>query len=78
MSHLKVGLTVLIDDMRFPNEYHLIKELGGECWLIKRPGNATTTSHPSEGGLDGYSFDRVLNNNFAEERLFKLHVASKF
>ena len=29
---------VAFDDVRFPNEAEMIRRLGGELWLVDRPG----------------------------------------
>lgn len=55
---------VVIDDVRFLNEYTAIRELGGEVWNIHRPdaGNLDTY-HVSEGALNGNLFDRYILND---------------
>lgn len=58
-----LGRSVVIDDVRFPNEADLIRSLGGELWHIERPTAELTTSHASEGSLADYSFDRYLLND---------------
>lgn len=58
------GLNVVVDDMRFPNEWDVVKEMGGECWYITRPrANRYTTTHASEGALNQHGFDRRLIND---------------
>lgn len=54
---------VVVDDVRFPNEAELIRRLGGEMWLVERPGVQVSTSHTSEGGLNGHTFDYTLSNS---------------
>jgi hypothetical protein len=62
--YLSSHLSVVCDDVRYPNEADLIRELGGELWLITRPGTRRGTSHPSEGSLDDFPyFDRRLVNS---------------
>lgn len=54
------------DDLRFPNEFDLIKELGGEAWRVtsERPGFVPPdASHASDGLLEGFPFDRHLRND---------------
>ncbi len=61
---LELGISVVCDDVRFPNEAALIRRLGGEVWHLSRPGTGRNTTHASEGGLDDYPlFDRHLVNN---------------
>lgn len=59
---LNDGWRVVVDDMRFENEYEAIKELGGATVMVTRPGLVETTGHPSEGLLDRHPFDHVLGN----------------
>jgi hypothetical protein len=68
LSHARVmrekGFHVVIDDMRFSNEYVAILKNGGHVWKIERPGAPKpATGHPSEGLLDDFPFDRVIVNN---------------
>jgi hypothetical protein len=53
--------TVLIPDVRYPNEYKAIKDLGGEVWRVERP-NIELMDHISETVLDDYTFDKVISN----------------
>ena len=57
------GGSVVIDDVRFPNEAAMIRDLGGELWRIERPGIAYDGDHSSEGGLEGITPDRVIVND---------------
>lgn len=54
---------VVADDVRFPNEAQLIRDMGGQLWCIVRPGVEAATTHASEGGLAGWEFDRVIVND---------------
>ena len=65
------GIDVVVDDVRFPNEARTIRELGGELWLIQRPGVLRTTTHASEGGLDHFDFDREFINDSTLSRLYQ-------
>lgn len=47
---------VVCDDVRFPNEAELIRELGGVVVLVSRPG-LVQMSHASEGGLPAELID---------------------
>lgn len=63
-EHLRSGLSVVCDDVRFPNEAQLVRSLGGELWLITRPGVERQGSHASEGALDDFPyFDRRIVND---------------
>lgn len=61
---LWAGVSVVADDVRFPEEADLIRSLGGEVWLIDRPGVRYEGSHASEGGLRDYPhFSEILTND---------------
>ena len=57
------GGSVAVDDVRFPNEAAMIRDLGGELWRIDRPGVTYNGSHESEGGLEDITPDRVIVND---------------
>jgi hypothetical protein len=51
----------IVDDMRYENEYQKLRELG--FTMIKLVGRGELTSaHGSEGNLDAYPFDYVIEN----------------
>lgn len=54
---------VVIDDLRFPNEYDAIRAEGGQVWRIYRPGQEPTNGHPSEGLLEDREFDEKITND---------------
>lgn len=61
---LRAGVPVVVTDVRFPNEYKLIRELGGECWYVDRPqAPRPAKAHPSDGALDGDWFELRLRNS---------------
>ena len=70
LSFLERGIDVVVDDVRFLNEAALIRKLGGEVWCVERPSAVRTTSHASEGSLDGFHFDRRIVN---DSSLFELY-----
>lgn len=63
------GGSVVLDDVRFPNEAAMIRELGGELWRIDRPGVSYDGSHSSEGGLEDITPDRVIVNDGTIDQL---------
>lgn len=72
IEHLRnKGHKVVVDDMRFLNEIEAIRSLGGRTLKLTRPSaSSTTTSHPSEGALDGLDvFDYWLLNKGSLEDL---------
>lgn len=54
---------MVIDDVRFPNEFYKIKKEGGILLRVNRPSAKKPNKHPSEGGLDALAFDGIINNN---------------
>lgn len=60
--HRDAGRSVVIDDMRFPNEYDLVLAEGGEARRIVRPGAVVTSTHVSEGQLDGIHMPEIWNH----------------
>lgn len=63
-EHIRAGMHVVCDDVRFPNEANLVRQLGGELWMVTRPGVQRCGTHASEGGLDNFPyFDRRLCND---------------
>lgn len=64
------GLGVVIDDVRFPNEAALIKEMGGVLWRIDRPGVAPPSTHASDNALSDYTdWDYEITNSGTLEEL---------
>jgi len=65
---------VCVDDCRFPNEFEMIKSLGGQVWKIHRPNHSVAssiTSHASEHALDSHEFDCVVCNDSDVSNLYK-------
>lgn len=64
------GKSVVIDDLRFDNEFEAIKRAGGDCWRVWRPGaQRNSTAHPSEGLLESMRFDRHIINDATLDHL---------
>lgn len=62
--HTRNGHHVVVDDVRFPNEAALIRQIGGQLWRIHRPDSPELdASHRSDGALDDFAFDRVIDND---------------
>ena len=57
--------TIIVDDVRFPNEADAIQRLGGRLWYIDRPGiDVSTATHASDNALSDYSyFSQYLIND---------------
>jgi hypothetical protein len=54
---------LVITDVRFINEAEAIKNRGGQIWRVIRPGVTAVNSHISETQMDGYSYDRIVDNS---------------
>lgn len=73
MTRIKVaGLlarnrSVVIDDMRFFNEFDLVAEFGGVPVRVIRPGIADATGHRSEGELAAVPMDTLANSSTIED-----------
>lgn len=67
------GVSVVADDLRFPNEMEALKRLGGKSWRVERPGSVIpkSASHESEGRLSLMTFDRLINNEGCVKELYK-------
>ena len=63
------GGSVVIDDVRFPNEAAMIRDLGGELWRIDRPGVIYSGDHSSEGGLEDIIPHQVIINDGTIDQL---------
>lgn len=66
---LDEGKSVVIDDLRFPNEYALLRRAGGHPVRIKRAGTALVGSSRYEGLLDNMHFDAIIENDGTLEDL---------
>ena len=60
----KAPETVLVSDVRFPNECEAIQALGGKVIRLTRAPFADEDQHSSEMALDGYTkFDAIIDND---------------
>lgn len=60
------GGSVVIDDVRFPNEAVLIKKHGGQLWRVERPDATAASEHPSDTSMADWvleDFDEVIYNS---------------
>ena len=69
------GFSVIFDDVRFPNEAEMIRRLGGEQWLVDRPGVVYEGEHASEGALVDVLPDVVVHNSGSLEHLREVVAA---
>lgn len=68
---------VVVDDVRFENEFSAIREMGGKMWFVRRPVELLpehvyeSALHESEGMLDNAQFDCIIDNDGSLEDLHK-------
>lgn len=56
------GHRIVIDDMRFPNEYEAMKSLGATMiYIVRSDAEIPPPSHASEGCLNGFAFDHTIS-----------------
>ena len=66
---------LVISDVRFPNEYNIIKQFGGKVVEVFRPGHvgSTKTAHQAERSMDDISeFDFEFVNDESLEKLYSV------
>ena len=69
----------VITDTRFPNEAEAIRKKDGIMIRVERSGVKPINNHPSETGLDDYTFDHVIKNNGSiEDLLLKVKSILQF
>jgi len=66
---LPKGADVVISDVRFLNEFKILKEMGGHILKIKREGLVSTDQHSSEQEMDQIIPDYTLHNDSGIEGL---------
>lgn len=65
---------VVITDVRFQNEYDLLRKCGGYMVRIKRPSEFSIDGHSSETELDGATFNHtILNDSTKDNLLLRVH-----
>jgi hypothetical protein len=61
---LSEGRNVVIDDLRFPNEYNLlVNKYNATIWHITRDPHTENSTHASDGALEDRSFTGYINSN---------------
>ena len=61
---------ILFDDLRFPNEYEMLKKHGARFIKIVRPKVAKEPEHASDGALKDFYFDLVIENAGTMEEMY--------
>lgn len=81
MSHkvdawTKAGCFIVIDDLRFLNEYELLKDNGALIIRVTRPGlTSNAQGHASEGALSGIEMPEIINDGSVEDLYEKVNRA---
>jgi hypothetical protein len=60
---------VVVDDLRFPNEFKALRDIGAVLIKVVRPVDIPSANHPSEGSLNDLDFDITLYNTGTVEDL---------
>lgn len=63
------GRPVVLTDVRFPNELHMIRRRGGTVLRIERPGCGAANEHISEHAVGEADADLVFTNDCSLEEL---------
>lgn len=85
------GLSVVVDDVRFPNEAQMIHDIGGYMVRIRRPSMEVApkpptwrerifgrkAGHSSEGGLNNWTFDLEIENSYNSPSEFATDASAK-
>lgn len=67
-------IPVVVDDLRFQNEYEMLRRHGAFIVQIVRPGYTKESEHQSNGALDHCNFDARLINDGSPQELFQQFV----
>lgn len=63
---------VVFSDARFPNEWEAVRAVGGEIWLIRRPGKNPINTHASDNQWDDSTvFEATIDNDGSLDDLIK-------
>jgi len=60
------GQAVVVDDMRFPNEYKVLETLGAKFVYVKRTGSDVWVGEDTEGLLSDHAWDFTIEANDGE------------
>lgn len=64
------SMKFVITDLRFGNEYDLIRSLNGNVWRVKRDGVISNDTHSSELFIDRIEVDNDIENNGTLDQLY--------
>ena len=71
------GLSVVVTDVRFPNEVEAVHALGGVVYCVLRPGTVET-GHPSEALVKSLNVDGELDNIYTTPGGFEYFIRDYF
>lgn len=79
IRRLPKNYTVVVDDMRMPNEYHMLRKEGATLVRIERKATPKpAVPHESDALLEGFEFDyHVSNDGDVEELRAKALLVAK-
>lgn len=78
IKHGDKDVNYVIDDIRFPNELDLVRELGGVCWFIIRPKIDNVSNHESETSLTWRDYGNKIIINDSCLELFRFRWETFF
>jgi len=61
----------VVSDVRFANEAHAIRAMGGKIIQVRRRGQERTDGHASEAGIESALIDHLLDNDGHDLRKFE-------
>jgi hypothetical protein len=68
-SLVERGVSVVVDDMRFPFEKAALEGIGAKTVRILRPGYVPVAGDPYEGQLEAETFDCTITNDGTRDEL---------
>lgn len=68
---LSEGRSVVVDDVRYPNELEMLKELQARAVWVQRREVTVRSVHSSEVSLNRDDFDSVIYNDFSRNDLYE-------
>ena len=67
-----IQASIIVDDLRFPNELRTIKALGGFVWIVKGPETSKIDTHISESVPSNFDYDFEIYNTGTFQDLYKI------
>jgi hypothetical protein len=76
INRINTKRPTVVSDVRFDNEAHAIKALGGKIVQIRRRGQQNLDLHPSEAGVHPSLVDYTLDNDGQDLRKFQDNIVA--